>query len=96
MQGCRVREASLPPLQAKDGPPVHPAASTVSNLILYTGLGREVQEVLDRRKLGGMSEGDRKALVEQLLGLVALLEEELFQAEAQKFEAEVRTITPPT
>lgn len=38
-----------------------------------------------------MTEEERSALVKQLLALVARLEEEMFQSETHKFEAEVQT-----
>ena len=49
--------------------------------------------MLDRRKNGvfdssSMTEDERSGLSQQLMALVARLEEELFQAEAHKFEAE--------
>ena len=65
------------------------------NLEQYsTDLGDKIKEVLDRRKQGivesgSMSEEGRAALIKQLMALVARLEEEMFQAEAHKFEAEV-------
>lgn len=57
-------------------------------------LGEEIREVLDRRKKGlldssAMTEEQRADLVKQLMSLVARLEEEMFQAETHKFEAEV-------
>lgn len=57
-------------------------------------LGHKIKEVLDRRKQGivesgSLTEEGREALVKQLMILVARLEEEMFQAEAHKFEAEV-------
>ena len=49
---------------------------------------------MDRRKNGlldssAMSGEDRAAVMQQLMALVARLEEEMFQSEAHKFEAEV-------
>ena len=59
-----------------------------------TVLGGDIKEVLDRRKNGlldtsAMSDQQRSSLAQQLMALVANLEEEMFQAEAHKFEAEV-------
>lgn len=59
-----------------------------------TVLGEDIKEVLDRRKNGlldtsAMSDQQRSSLAQQLMALVANLEEEMFQAEAHKFEAEV-------
>lgn len=50
--------------------------------------------MLDRRKKGlldssGMSEEQRASLVQQLMSLVARLEEEMFQSDVHKSEAEV-------
>ncbi len=61
---------------------------------MNAGLGNEIKEVLDRRKHGllessAMSGEDRAAVMQQLMALVARLEEEMFQSEAHKFEAEV-------
>ena len=61
---------------------------------VHAVLGDEIKEVLDRRKTGlldssAMSSEDRGAVMQQLMALVARLEEEMFQSEAHKFEAEV-------
>ena len=67
---------------------------TVAGAAGFADLGHEVQEVLDRRKqgllrAGSMGEEERAGVVSQLMALVARLEEELFQSEARRFEAEV-------
>ena len=56
---------------------------------------------MDRRKTGlldsgAMSSEDRGAVMQQLMVLVARLEEEMFQSEAHKFEAEVLSCTEQT
>ena len=70
------------------------SALTTAGPDCLADLGHEVQEVLDRRKqgllqAGGMGEEERTGVVTQLMALVARLEEELFQSEARRFEAEV-------
>ena len=67
---------------------------TCAEAACLADLGHEIQEVLDRRKqgllqAGGMGEEERAGVVSQLMALVARLEEELFQSEARRFEAEV-------
>lgn len=56
--------------------------------------------MLDRRRQGllqegGLSEDERTATVSQLMALVAKLEEEMFQVEARRFDAEVRLLPRP-